>query len=78
MNDLNNTIELFLKLLPIQIFVNLASSLSRFVNGLIIGNNLSASAMIASGLVSPLFNIIGSISTIVSTGAGILDRKSVV
>ncbi|MBQ6478033.1 MAG: MATE family efflux transporter [Erysipelotrichaceae bacterium] len=72
MNDLNNTIELFLKLLPIQIFVNLASSLSRFVNGLIIGNNLSASAMIASGLVSPLFNIIGSISTIVSTGAGIL------
>ena len=72
MNDLNNTIELFLKLLPIQIFVNLASSLSRFVNGLIIGNNLSPAAMIASGVVSPLFNIIGSISTIVSTGAGIL------
>lgn len=72
MNDLNNTIELFLKLLPIQIFVNLASSLSRFVNGMIIGNNLSPVAMIASGVVSPLFSIIGSISTIVSTGAGIL------
>ena len=72
MNDLNNTIELFLKLLPIQIFVNLASSLSRFVNGLIIGNSLSPAAMIASGVVSPLFNIIGGISTIVSTGAGIL------
>ncbi len=72
MNDLNNTIELFLKLLPIQIFVNLASSLSRFVNGLIIGNSLSPAAMIASGVVSPLFNIIGGFSTIVSTGAGIL------
>ena len=72
MKDLSNTIELFLKLLPIQIFVNLASSLSRIVNGLIIGNNLSPSAMIASGVVSPLFNIVGSISTVVSTGAGIL------
>ena len=62
MNDLNNTIELFLKLLPIQIFVNLASSLSRFVNGLIIGNSLSPAAMIASGVVSPLFSIISGIS----------------
>ncbi len=71
-DNLNNIRKLFLRLLPVQIFVVMSSYLSNIINGLVIGNYLSAGAMIALGLVSPVLNIIASVSTIVAGGAGIL------
>ncbi|MBR2759731.1 MAG: ATP-binding protein [Solobacterium sp.] len=73
MNDsLNNIRTLFLRLLPIQIFVVMSSYLSNIINGLVIGNYLSPGAMIGLGLVTPVLNIITSVSMIVAGGAGIL------
>lgn len=76
-NDLskNNISKLFLKLLPVQIFMCITSSLSSLVNGLVIGNNLSNDAMVALGFVVPLVSVFTSISAIISGGAGILCGK---
>ena len=68
----NNISELFIKLLPVQIFVALASSLSNMVNGYIISANLDANALNAMGLVTPLIAILSAIAFIVSGGSGIL------
>ncbi|MBR3266010.1 MAG: ATP-binding protein [Erysipelotrichaceae bacterium] len=70
-----NILELYFHLLPVQIFLCIANSLSSLINGLVTGNLLSATAMIALGLVTPLNNLIASIATIVSAGSGILCGK---
>lgn len=74
---INNIKELFLALLPAQIFSNLTSSLSGIVNGIIIGNFLSSLDMIALGFASPAVAIIGMSSSIVASGARILCGKYV-
>lgn len=71
----HNIMELYLKLLPVQIFMSIANSLSGFVNGLIIGNTLPDTAMAALGFTIPLTNLLGGLATIVSGGAGILCGK---
>lgn len=68
----DNVFELFMKLLPVQIFVVIVSSLSGIINGLVIGNNLSDTAMAALGLVNPMTAFLAGVSSIVSGGAGIL------
>ncbi|MBQ6335009.1 MAG: ATP-binding protein [Erysipelotrichaceae bacterium] len=70
-----NIRELFLRLLPVQIFLAIASGLSGIVNGLIVGNLLSDTAMSALGLTNPLTNLLGALSGIISGGAGILCGK---
>ena len=67
--------ELYLKLLPVQIFMSIANSLSGIVNGLIVGNNLPNTAMAALGFTTPLTNLLAGVATIVSGGAGILCGK---
>lgn len=70
-----NILELYLKLLPVQIFLCIANSLSNIINGLVIGNMLTATAMIALGLVAPLGNLFASVAAIISGGSGILCGK---
>lgn len=72
---INNIKQLFLRLLPAQIFTVFASSLSGFVNGIITGNYLSNEAMISLGLVVPMTSIISGISTIISGGSNIICGK---
>lgn len=67
-----NINKLFIKLLPVQIFVCISSSLSALVNGSIVGNNLSALDMSALGLVTPFSTIISAIASIISGGMGII------
>lgn len=74
-NKYNNIRELFIKLLPIQIFISAASFLSSLVNGLITGNFLSSEAMVALGLIMPMSAILAAIAAIVSGGAGIICGK---
>ena len=71
----NNIKELFLKLLPIQIFISAASFLSSLVDGLITGNFLSSEAMVALGLIMPMSAILAAIAAIVSGGAGIISGQ---
>ena len=69
----NNISELFLKLLPVQIFIVIASSLSSLVNGYLISNNLVIpDSMNAMGLVTPIVTLLTALAYIVSGGAGIL------
>ena len=70
-----NIMELYLKLLPVQIFMSIANSLSGIVNGLIIGNTPPTTAMIALGLTTPMTSMLAALATIVSGGAGILCGK---
>ena len=68
----HNINELFLQLLPVQIFSYVTTSLSGIVNGIFIGRHLSNLDMVSLGLVNPLTAIISVISTIISSGAGII------
>ena len=68
----NNVFRLFSKLLPVQIFLSITSGLSGIINGLIIGNFLSSSAMRALGLVVPMINFLSGLASIVSGGSAIL------
>ena len=67
--------QLFLSLLPAQIFAALSGTLGNLINGIIIGNNLSSSSMAAVGLVGPLNAIIAALSMIVSGGTKILCSR---
>lgn len=67
-----NIKELFLRLLPVQIFIMATSSLGSLVNGLITGNYLTSDAMIALGLIGPMNAMLSSIANIVSGGSGIV------
>ena len=69
---LNNITEMFLSIVTVQVFVVIASSLSSIVNGLVIGNNLSKTALAALGLVIPMITFLTAVAQIVSGGAGIL------
>lgn len=71
----NNVFRLFSKLLPVQIFLSITSGLSGIINGLIIGNFLSASAMRALGLVVPMINFLSGLASIVSGGSAIVCGK---
>ena len=71
----NNVFRLFAKLLPVQIFLCIASGLSAIINGLIIGNFLNDSAMRALGLVTPMISFFSAMASIVSGGSGILCGK---
>ena len=71
----NNIFRLFVKLLPVQIFLSITSGLSGIINGLIIGNFLSDSAMRALALVSPMINFFSALASIVSGGSAILCGK---
>lgn len=68
----DNTRQIFLHLLPVQIFSTLTSSLSGIVNGYIIGSNLTNIDMVALGFASPFTAILLVISTIISGGARII------
>lgn len=72
---LNNIKDVFLTLLPAQIFSILTSSLSGIVNGIIIGKYLSSLDMIALGFANPIVAIISVFSTIITSGARILCGK---
>ena len=67
-----NILQLFMKLLPVQIFSVVTSGLSEIVNGLLVGNCLSPECMSALGLCAPLHTFFNAIASIVSGGAGIL------
>lgn len=71
----NNIKQLYLSLLPTQIFASITSSLSSIVNGLIIGASLSSLDMIALGFVSPIIRIVTVFSTIVASGSRITCGK---
>lgn len=71
----HNIKELFLAILPAQIFSFITSSLSGIVNGLVIGNYLTNLDMVALGFASPLTQIITVCATIVSAGARIVCGK---
>ena len=75
MNELRNSnvLRLFIKLLPVQILLAVASGLSGVINGLIIGNFYSVSAMSALGLVTPMIGFLSSLASIVSGGLGIVS-----
>ena len=67
-----NILELYWKLLPVQIFLVITNGLTNLIDGLVIGNLLSPASMIALGLTGPVIAIICSFAAIVSGGAGIL------
>ncbi len=67
-----NIRELFLRLLPVQIFLVIAGGLSGIINGLIVGNMLSDTAMVALGLTAPLSSLLAALASIVSGGSAIL------
>ena len=67
-----NIIRLFLTLLPIQIFIQISSSLASLINGSIVGNNLSAVDMSSLGLITPYLTAIGATASIFSGGLGIV------
>lgn len=69
---INNIKELFLTILPAQIFSFITSSLSGIVNGIIIGNYLTNLDMIALGFTSPVVQMIAVFSTVISSGARIV------
>lgn len=71
----NNIKQVYLSLLPAQIFANLTNTLSSIVNGLIIGYALSNLDMIALGFVSPILQIVLIFSIVVSSGARIICGK---
>ena len=71
----DNILRLYLKILPVQAFMVIASGLSGIVNGLIIGNLLDSPSMIALGLTNPLTGILSGVASIISGGAGILCGK---
>lgn len=71
----NNISQLYLSLLPSQIFASITASLSSIVNGLIIGASLSNIDMIALGFVSPIINIVTVFSTVISSGSRIICGK---
>lgn len=68
----DNIRQLFLHLLPVQIFSTLTSSLSGIVNGFIVGSNLPSIDMVALGFATPFTSIILVVSTIISGGARII------
>ena len=61
-----------MKLYPVQVIMILSSSLGGIINGLVIGNNLPAEAMTASGLATPFISMINAMAQIISFGSGIL------
>lgn len=71
----NNISQLYLSLLPSQIFASITASLSSIVNGLIIGASLSNIDMIALGFVSPIINVVTVFSTVISSGSRIICGK---
>ena len=68
----HNIRSLFLKLLPVQIFSCLTTSLSGIVNGIVIGKYLTALDMVALGFATPITMINTVVSTIISSGARIV------
>lgn len=68
----NNTKELFLSILPTQIFACITSSLGGIANGFLIGQYLSNIDMIALGFASPVTQVMTVCSTIVASGARIV------
>ena len=67
-----NILELYFKLLPVQIFLVITNGLTSLINGLIIGNLLSPASMVAMGFGVPLIAIVASFASIISGGSGIL------
>ncbi len=63
-------------LLPAQILSIAASCLGSIVNGFLVGNYLSQTALAALGFVIPLNTMLGAISTIVSAGARMFTGES--
>lgn len=64
--------QMFKALLPAQILSCATASLSSIINGFLIGNYLSAEAMVALGLVSPVTTVLTAIAAVVSGGMRIL------
>ena len=64
--------QMFLTLLPAQIFASATASFSSIINGLVIGNCLSQDAMVALGFVTPITLILGALSAIISGGGRVL------
>ena len=62
-----NILQLFIKLLPVQIFLVITSGISDTVNGLLIGNCLKSSSMVALCMSAPLSAFLGSVASIISS-----------
>lgn len=73
-NKYNPTIikEMFIALLPAQVFSLITSCISGIINGLLMGNFLPALSLVALGFASPLVNLIGACAGIVSGGSRIV------
>lgn len=67
--------EMFWGLFPAQFLSNATASLCNVINGIIVGNFLSASSIVALGFISPLTSLLAAISSIVSGGARIISGK---
>ncbi len=67
-----NIYNLYMKLLPAQIFVVITGALSGIVNGILVGNNLSQEAMVALGFVGPLSALVTACASIVAGGSGVI------
>lgn len=70
--ETNNVTKLFLKLLPVQIFLSLTSGITSVVNGLIVGNYFEPNAMRTIGLIAPMSALLAGLASIVSGGSVIL------
>jgi|GEM_PF-1613624 len=64
--------QMFLTLLPSQIIACIASTIGNIVNGLLVGNFLSAGDLVALGFVNPLLIVWSAVSSILCVGARIL------
>lgn len=64
--------EMYLQLFPAQYLSFVASSLSGIINGIIVGNYLSAESMVALGFVSPLLQFFTAISAVIAGGSRII------
>ncbi|MDO5441024.1 MAG: MATE family efflux transporter, partial [Bacillota bacterium] len=68
-------VQMFKELLPVQILSSVVPYLASIANGVVVGNALSAEAIIALGLVSPMTNLFGAIASIIAGGAKILSGR---
>lgn len=69
--------QMFRALLPAQILSVATPTLGNIINGVLIGNCLEESALVALGFVNPMTSLLGSISMIIAGGSRILCGRHI-
>lgn len=69
--------QMFKSLLPAQILSAATPTLGSIINGVVIGNYLNETALVALGLCAPMASLLGSIAMIVSGGSRILCGRHI-